>query len=131
MRSRKRRQPTKRTDRPKEITSQKLAQLIAKGAVDKKAEDIEIIDVRKSSSVCNYFVICSSSSKAQTGAIAGGIDEVLEKNSVRVPRWQGRPDSNWMILDMISVIAHVMGTEERSRYKLEDLWGKSGIIYHV
>lgn len=113
------------------LTSQKLALLIAKGAEDKKSDHIEIIDVRKNSSICNYFVICTASSRPQIDAIADGIDEILFKNDITAPSWQGKAESGWKILDLINIVVHVLGKEEHSRLKLEDLWGKSGIIYHV
>lgn len=64
-------------------------------------------------------------------AIADGIDEILIKNKVTPRAWQGTKDSNWMILDLVNVIVHVMGEKERKKYDLEDLWGKSGIVYHL
>ena len=113
------------------LPSKKLADLAAKGADNKKAENIEIIDVRKFSSICNYFVICSAESQPQVTAIADGIDEILIKNKIKPVPWQGKKDSDWMIQDLISVVVHVMGKKERGKYNLEELWGKRGIVYHV
>lgn len=115
----------------KALSSKQLADLICKGAEDKHAEDIEVIDVRKTSSICNYFVVCTANSRPQVNAIADGIKEALRKKNIKMPPVQGKGDSNWTIIDFISVVAHIMGNDERKRYDLEDLWGKSGIIYHV
>jgi ribosome-associated protein len=120
-----------KTDLRKGLSSKQLADLICKGAENKHAEEIEMIDVRKTSSICNYFVICTADSTPQLGAIADGIEEALSKKGVKMPPVQGKSDSSWMIIDFINVVAHIMGKEERNRYNLEDLWGKSGIIYHV
>lgn len=113
------------------LASRKLADLAAKGAENKKADCIEIIDTRKNSSLCNYFVICTADSTPQLFAIAEGIDEILFKNNINSANWQGKKESGWIILDLINVVVHVMGKKERIKYNLEDLWGKSGIIYHV
>lgn len=113
------------------LSSRKIADLAVMGAENKKAESIEIIDTRKNSSLCNYFVICTADSTPQIEAIADGINEILFKNKINFPNWQGIKESNWIILDLISVVVHVMGKKERAKYKLEDLWGKSGIIYHM
>lgn len=121
----------RKTAGKKEVSSKQLAELVAKGAENKKALDIEIIDVRKNSAVCNYFVVCSADSSPQMSAIADGIEESLSKKGLKVPMIQGKGDSNWMVIDLINVIVHIMGREEREKYSLEDLWGKSGIIYHV
>ena len=121
----------RKTAEKKEVSSKQLAELIAKGAENKKALDIEIIDVRKNSAVCNYFVVCTADSSPQMNAIADGIEESLNKKNIKTPLVQGKGDSNWMVIDLINVIVHIMGKEERKKYGLEDLWGKSGIIYHV
>jgi len=131
MSSKKKRPPTKKPSASKELTSQKLAQLIAKGAEAKKAGNIELIDVRKNSSICNYYVICTAFSRPQIEGICDGIDEILEKNKIKHSNWQGKAESGWKILDLINVVVHVLGKDEHSRLKLEDLWGKSGVIYHI
>lgn len=115
----------------KALSSKQLADLICKGAENKHAEGIEVIDVRKTSSICNYFVVCTAQSAPQLPAIADGIDEALSKKGVKMPRIQGKHGSNWLIIDFVNVVVHIMGKEERKKYNLEDLWGKSGIIYHV
>lgn len=120
-----------KTTGEKALSSKQLADLICKGAEDKHAEEIEVIDVRKTSSVCNYFVVCTANSSPQINAIADGIKEALRKKGVKMPPVQGKGNSNWLIIDFINVVAHIMGSEERKRYRLEELWGKSGIIYHV
>jgi len=119
------------TSKKEGLTSSQTASLIAKGAENKKADDIEIIDVRKSSSICNYFVLCSANSSPHLSGIADGVDEILHKNGIKSPNWQGNPESGWIILDLISVVVHAMTEEERKSYKLEELWEKSGIVYHV
>lgn len=107
------------------------ALLAAKGAEAKKSEDIVIIDLRETSSICDYIVICSAASAPQIKAVTRSIDEILEKRKIKVPSWQGVPSSNWMILDLFDVVVHVTNTEERSKYNIEGLWGKSCVTYHV
>ncbi|MEK7376888.1 MAG: ribosome silencing factor [Candidatus Margulisiibacteriota bacterium] len=115
----------------KTLPSARLASIIAKGAQEKQAQDIEILDIRKTSSVCNYLVLCTANSSPHIGAITDGIDEVLIKSGIKPAGWQGKNDSNWKILDIISIVVHVMGGEERNKYGLEKLWEKSGVTYHV
>ncbi|MFA5103605.1 MAG: ribosome silencing factor [Candidatus Margulisiibacteriota bacterium] len=115
----------------KTLSSKQLVDLICKGAENKHAEEIEVIDVRKASSICNYFIVCTANSTPQINAIAEGIKDTLHKKGVKMPRVQGKGGSNWIIIDFINIVAHIMGSEERKKYNLEDLWGKSGIIYHV
>ena len=121
------RKPSKK----KTLTSRFIAQFLCQAAEDKKAENIEMIDVRKVSSVCNYYVICTVESSPQLNAVAGGVNDLLKKMKITAPKWQGNPESKWMLLDLINVVMHVMGKEERSKYRLEDIWSNGGVVYHV
>ena len=115
----------------KALSSNTLANLIAKAAQDKQALDLEIIDIRKTSSVCNYIVLATGNSAPHVLAVRDGIDEALSKAGISSGSWQGKKESNWLVLDLIGVVAHVMGREEREKYALEKLWEKSGVTYHV
>ena len=112
-------------------SSSAIADIAAKGAEDKKAADIQILDVRKEMSLCNYMVVCTALSTPQFNAIAEGVENSLEKSGIKTPAWQGKSESGWLVLDLINVVVHVLGKDERHKYKLEDLWGKTGVIYHV
>jgi len=104
---------------------------ISKVLDDKQAADIAVIDVSKFSSVTDYFIIATSGSTPQTRALTRAVDEGLEKMGFKAPKWQGKIESNWLILDLGSVIVHIMGTEERKRYSLEEIWEKTAITYHM
>jgi len=122
--------PIKKERKKKKLTSRQVSALVAKAAEDKKAKDIKIIDVRKSSDLTDFFVIVSGESSPQLKAILKGIEEGVNKLRKLKQKWEGSISSNWLILDLGDVIVHIMGEEERKRYKLEDLWQKSAIIYH-
>ncbi len=99
---------------------------------DKKALDVNVIDVSKSSSsLTDFLIIAGSMSSPHTNALAGAIEEGLRKMGYKVPAWQGKPESNWLILDLGSIIVHVMGPEERQKYRLEDIWSQSAVTYHI
>lgn len=114
----------------KNISSKQLTQIICKGAENKKALDIEVIDTRKQSSICNYMIICTAESTPHFDAIVNGIEELVIKKGVKMPQVQGKKESNWLVIDFISVVVHILGKIERRKYNLEDLWGRSGIVYH-
>lgn len=76
------------------------------------------------------MVITSAESIPQIRAICKEIEEGVMKIGVKKPKWHGLIESNWMILDLGSVIVHVMTPEERQKYNLEELWGKTAVIYH-
>ena len=104
--------------------------MIAKATEDKKALDLKILDVRKTSNIVDYLVICSGDSDPQLRAIEKEIDKRLRKNKIKGFRWQGLVRSGWLVLDLGSVVVHIMGAAEREYYNLEELWGKEAIVYH-
>ncbi len=112
-------------------SSADLAVLVADAAEDKKAEDIKIISLKKRSSLADFIVICTGDSRPHIDAIAANIEEKLRKAGKKPPKWQGKPGSNWKVLDTGSIVVHVMGSEERRRYNLDELFEKSAIIYHL
>jgi ribosome-associated protein len=106
------------------MDSKKLALLCRKLAENKKAENIVILDVRKLSSVTDYFVIASGGSEPHLRAIVNEInDKLWEDYQLRPRRVEGGPAAAWQVLDFIDVIVHVMRTEVREKYNLESLWG--------
>ena len=106
------------------MDSKKLAQLCRDFADNKKAENIVILDVRKLSSVTDYFVIASGTSEPHLRAIVEEITSQLrEEHGVRPLRTDGSVHGAWVVMDFFDVIVHVMRADVRERYDLESLWG--------
>ena len=105
-----------------DIEAKELAHAIAEAALDKKAEEIVIMDMRPLSNIADYFVIMSASSAKRVETISLWIDETLSKKGIR--RWhiEGLKESLWVLLDYGDVIAHVFYRETREFYNLERLW---------
>jgi ribosome-associated protein len=105
-------------------------EIVARAVESKQAADLIILDVRKSSDVTDYILVCSGESGPQIRAIEKEIDAQLHKNKMKKIKWEGVLGSGWMILDLGPIVVHVMGTAERDYYRLEELWGKDAIVYH-
>jgi len=106
------------------MESKKLAQLCRDFADNKKAENIVVLDVRKLSSVTDYFVIASGTSQPHLRAIVEEISSKLREDyDLRPSRSEGSTGGNWVVLDFFDVIDHVMHGETRKHYDLEGLWG--------
>jgi len=106
------------------MDSRKLALLCRELADNRKAEDITILDVRKISSITDYFVICTGTSEPHLRAIVDEIQEHLEEEQQISPRGtDGSINTSWVVLDYFDVIVHIMRKDIRDLYKLEDLWG--------
>jgi ribosome-associated protein len=92
-------------------------------AADKKAEDILIIDLRGLSTFTDFYVICSGTSEPQLKAIANEIEGRVKKDhGVRPLGVDGFPLSQWVVLDLSTVLVHVFHTAKRALYRLEELW---------
>ena len=101
-----------------------LVRLCAEAALDKKALDPVVLDMRGISSFTDFFLIVSGTSEPQLKAIASSIRErVRESLGIRPIAEDGFPVSQWVVIDYGSVIIHVFHAEKRPVYGLEHLWG--------
>ncbi|MBU1999411.1 MAG: ribosome silencing factor [Candidatus Omnitrophica bacterium] len=108
------------------IESKKLALKIASIAQDRKAQDLIVIDLRKLSSVSDYFVICSGSSLKQIQALSDIIQDNLAQDKIKpLFRVSGNDESGWVVLDFQSVMVHLFYEPMREFYDLERLWSKA------
>jgi ribosome-associated protein len=107
---------------PARTTPLQLARLLRSAAVDKKAWDPVVMDVRDLTSVADYFVVCEGETDRQVRAIADGMVEAAKGKQLRPLAVDGYEDATWILLDFASVLAHVFLPGERSYYDLESLW---------
>ncbi|MGQ9603709.1 MAG: ribosome silencing factor [bacterium] len=105
------------------LTPKMLARSCGRLAVEKKAEDVVIIDLRKMSAPTDYFVICSGSSDKQIKAIVDHIIEQMETKGVYAWHVEGYTALRWVLLDYVDVVVHVFLEDARKFYSLETLWG--------
>ena len=113
-----------RVSKVKTVSSSKLAENIAQFALDKKAENVVSLNVKKLTNITDEFVICSSDTNIQVKAIADSIRKNTDHKPVRI---EGYEHLNWVLLDYIDVIVHVFKKSERNYYNIEKLWGDASI----
>lgn len=109
------------------ITSRRLAHLAGEFALEKKAFDVKILDLRKLSSVCDFFVICSANVEVHAKAIADWIMESLQKRGINFWHNEGYQACRWILLDYVDVVIHIFLPQVREFYSLEKLWGDAKI----
>jgi ribosome-associated protein len=124
--------------RSKALTSKQLATKIAKLASEKKAQDINILDMRGLVNFCDYFVLATGTSDRQVKAIVEGIDDGLSDLGIKTHVSHNRKafqafDSAegmgaWMLLDVGDVVVHVFEPNAREFYGLEHLWQDAPIV---
>ncbi|MFV9510980.1 ribosome silencing factor [Tepidibacillus sp. LV47] len=105
-----------------------IAKLAAKTALDKKAKDVMILEIKGLSLIADYFVICSGNSETQVQAIANEIKDKMEENQIEVKGWEGIEQSRWVLIDLGDVVVHVFHKDEREFYNLERLWRDAPVI---
>ncbi len=95
-------------------------------ALDKKAMDTVVLDLRKADGFTDYFVICSAANARQITAIADAVQETLKQQLGERPAVaEGVKSSEWILLDYFNFVVHIFSRECRSFYGLERLWGNA------
>jgi ribosome-associated protein len=102
--------------------SLEAAQLCVEGADDKKAFNIQILDLRGLTYITDYFVICSGSNITQVSAIADSIGQVLASAGIHPSHIEGGAESTWVLMDYSDVVVHIFEEQTRLFYSLEKLW---------
>ena len=99
-----------------------LALAIAQAGLDKKALDVEIIDVTGKVDYADYVVVMSATSDRQANAIAKHIDSELSRQGMHAHSIEGLPQGAWVLIDYGDVIVHIFHQDTRGYYDLESLW---------
>ena len=109
--------------------SKHLADLIVSGMQEKKANDIVCLDLRKlKNAVTDYFIICHAESRTHIEAIAGAVEEFVQRKNDELPyHREGFENAEWILLDYINVVAHIFNREKREFYNIERLWADADI----
>ena len=103
---------------------QDLAQRCKQAAIEKKAEHVELIDIRGRANFADYFILATGRSVIQVRAIADGVVEGAEMQFGAPIRTEGYNDGTWVLVDYGPVIVHVFTPAAREFYNLERLWAK-------
>lgn len=92
-------------------------------AAEKQAIDILVLDLRKITDFCDYFVICSGAVDVHVRAVYEYIEEELKKIGWKPQHIEGRENYRWVLMDYIDLVVHVFQPDARGYYSLERLWG--------
>lgn len=94
-------------------------------AQDRKALDLDLLDLKGYSSFTDFFLICSGTSSRHMQAISDGIQERLEESGVRPTHVEGYAQAEWILLDYLNFVVHIFSEQARRFYDLERLWKKA------
>lgn len=102
--------------------SAEMAVLAIEALEDRKAEDIQIIDISEVSVLADYFIIAGGSNRSQIQALSDAVEEKLGKAGHPVKQIEGYDGAAWVLLDFGDVIVHVFDRDNRLLYDLQRIW---------
>ena len=111
--------------RKKEPDSRTRVLRCINAALEKKAKDLIILNVREISAFADYFIICSGTSDRQVRAIAAAIQENLKTADILPLGVEGEAAGQWVLMDYDDVIIHIFLAPVRTFYDLERLWSEA------
>ena len=103
-------------------TPRQLALLAAEVCSDKKAKDIVVLDVRKITTISDYFIICSTSNERQARAITDDLRVRMKEIGKREIGVEGVADGRWVLQDFADIVVHVFLESQREFYDIDGLW---------
>jgi len=110
------------------VDTERSVENIVEHIMEKKGEDIVVIDLRGVTSIADFFIIATGASDVQVKAITDEIHERLKKEDGAIPlHIEGYQALRWVLLDYVDVVVHVFDRETRDYYSLETLWKDANI----
>lgn len=97
----------------------------AAAALDKKADDLVLLDLEGVASFTSYFLLCTAHSARQVQAIADAVEEQLARTGLRPAHLEGYENAEWVLLDYVDFVVHIFSVSARAYYDLELLWRRA------
>jgi len=110
----------------------KLFKVIIKAIQEKKGEQIVSLDLRKiPEAVADFFIICEAGNTTQLKAIADSVEDEVKKHCGERPfKHEGRQALQWILIDYVNIVVHIMQPEPRKFYQLEEMWSDAPMMEH-
>lgn len=112
-------------NKSKPMSTRQKAISCAEEVIERKAEDLLVLDVSRLSSFADYFVICSGKSSRQVQGIADNLEMSLRQRGIRPAGIEGSREGHWILMDYGDVIVHIFYEPVRLFYDLESLWSEA------
>ncbi len=119
---------------PSRLTrNNKIFKAIISAIQEKKGEKIVSLDLRKiHEAVSDFFIICEASNSTQLKAIADNVEHVVKEKCDETPyKHEGRQGQQWILIDYVNVVVHIMLPEPRKFYRLEEMWSDAPSLEHI
>lgn len=110
----------------------KIFKTIIAAIQEKKGGNIVSLDLRKiPEAVADFFIICEANNQPQIRAITDNVEDKVKKNCAENPyHYEGKQHMQWVLIDYVNVVVHIMMPEQRKFYKLEEMWSDAPMEEH-
>lgn len=108
--------------------SKEIAKIALDALLDKKGEDVRVIDIAHISTIADYFVIASGNNPNHVSALVDNVEEQLAKAGYTDCQVEGMRNSSWVLIDYKDVVIHVFSQDDRRFYDLERMWRDGKVI---
>lgn len=109
-------------------TPAEKAQIAVDAVVDRRAEDVVVMDMKQVTTICDYFVICHGRSPTHIAAIGEEVQKQMKSAGYAPFHIEGSKDGRWVLQDYNDVLVHIFTEEARRFYDLERLWSDAQIV---
>ncbi len=111
----------------------KIFKTIIHAIQEKKGEHIVSLDLRKiPEAVADFFIICQAGNTTQLRAIADFVEKDLKEKCQEIAyKHEGRQGQQWILIDYVNVVVHIMLPEPRKFYQLEEMWSDAPVMEHA
>jgi ribosome-associated protein len=115
----------------RKITPEKIAGIAARALSGKKGENIVLLDIRKVTTLADYFVLCTGLSENHIKTLAEEVIDVCRDELGEKPwRKEGLDTRRWVVLDFVDVVVHIFREETRNFYGIERMWSDADITHY-
>ena len=123
----------KKSSQTRLTRSSKIFKTIIHAIQEKKGDNIVSLDLRKiPEAVADFFIICQANNNNQLRAIADSVEEEVKDSCNEKPyKHEGRQAEQWILIDFVNIVVHVMLPEPRKFYQLEELWSDAAVMEHI
>lgn len=98
-----------------------ILKIIKKAILDKKGDDVKVIDVKKRTPFANYYILATANNVRQIDAIKDNVINELEKNKIKIHHVEGKANASWVLIDAYQYIINIFSSAERQRIDLDSL----------
>lgn len=105
-----------------QMNSREMTRLAIQALEEKKAENIDVIDISEVSVIADYFIIANGTNRNQNQALADAVEETLGRAGANLKQVEGYDTANWILMDFLDVIVHIFDRDNRLFYDLERIW---------